>query len=842
MAKSRGSRLGSYEILALIGVGGMGEVYRARDPRLRRDVAIKILTDELTAHADRRARFEREARLLASVNHPNIGAIYGLEESDGELALVLELVDGQTLAERLLSGAVPVKAALSIGTQIAAALEAAHDLGIVHRDLKPQNIKLRPDGSVKVLDFGLAKTLDRGANDARDGSFPPTVTSADVTRAGTVLGTPAYMSPEQMHGRAIDKRADVWAFGCVLYELLTGRRAFGGEDLPGTIAVVLRTEPDWSLLPTEVPASVRTLLSRCLEKDAARRLRDIGDVRIMVEDASSPSSPALMHVHADAPAPTTRSRRATAFAAAGGAAIVLLVVVALYLRPDRATPVDATAAPQPPAADLAAESAPRDRGAAGQLPNSIAVLPLDHLSAEPNDAHLASGLHEEILTQLGKLRSLSPTSRTSVLQYAENKPSIQEIARTLRVGAIMEGSVRFEGTEVVVTARLVDPDTALTLWVDTFEADRDSAGELHAIPVDIATAIVRALGVEITAADRARIQRAPTTSAAAYASYFRARDGTFNYRFAEAVHDLDRAIALDPNFAEAYAQRAYVIAYGQITSNSRVQLLQEERFRDADFQALSLRDADRALELDAGTGLAWVARALTHKFHFRGREAGEAFARALDLSPNDASILAEYAGYHSNRGELDDALSKIRLAQRLDPNGLATLTSVAQTALTAGRTGESNDAIAEALAVAPASLEANLLGGLFSADPAAKERHLRAAEDLVVVRAAQFYLTAIAAGYRGLGLETDEDRALDRYFEWGNTVSIGAGDWARYYLARGDMDQVYVWLQTAVKKIENGESDAGFIPLLQIVNSTDPRLAEPRFRLLMDRLRSLAAD
>jgi serine/threonine-protein kinase len=287
MAKSRGSRIGSYEILGLIGVGGMGEVYRARDTRLGRDVAIKFLPDELTQDADRRARFEREARHLASLNHANIAAIYGLEEAaDGASGLVLELVEGPTLAERLQGGALPVPEALRVAAQMAAALANAHEAGIVHRDLKPANVKLKANGDVKVLDFGLAKTLARGLQVG--GSSPlPTVTTGGTTRAGTMLGTPAYMSPEQTRGNEVDRRADVWAFGCVLYELLTGRPAFPGNSVPDTIAAVLRSEPDWGQLPDELPPGVTTLLRRCLEKDPARRLRDLGDAGILIEESSA---------------------------------------------------------------------------------------------------------------------------------------------------------------------------------------------------------------------------------------------------------------------------------------------------------------------------------------------------------------------------------------------------------------------------------------------------------------------------------------------------------------------------------------------------------------------------
>jgi TolB-like protein/Tfp pilus assembly protein PilF len=845
MAKPRGSRLASYEILALIGVGGMGEVYRARDPRLQRDVAIKILPDELTTDADRRARFEREARMLASLNHANIGAIYGLEESpEGELALVLELVEGPTLAERLASGALPVKAALSVGTQIAAALEAAHELGIVHRDLKPQNIKLRPDGSVKVLDFGLAKTLDREGTEVRDGSLPSTLTSADVTRAGTVLGTPAYMSPEQMHGRTIDKRADVWAFGCLLYEALTGWRAFDADDLPGTIAGVLRGDPDWSLLPAEVPSSVRTLLSRCLEKDAARRLRDIGDVRIMLEDAgASHAGASLQSVPAAAPAPSSaaRPRRRAIFAAAAAAIVLGLAAVLLYVRSERATPLAAaTTTPQSGVSAPGPGSAPGDRTAPQRLANSIAVLPLDNLSPNADDAYFAAGLHDEILNQLAKIENLSVISRTSVLRYADNRPPIPEIADELGVAMVMEGSVRYAGDQLMVTAQLIDASTDKHVWSESFRADRSNVDQIFAIQIEIATGIARRLGANITTNDRARIDRVPTASAAAYARYLRSRDETFNLRFADAVHELDLAIELDPRFAEAWAQRAYVYAYGQVTSNSRVQLLREERFRNADLGALALGDAERALELYPGVGLAWLARAVTHEFHFRDREARAAFARALEISPNDASILSEYGLYLASRGELDDALAKVRLAARLDPRPL-TLGYVAQLEQAAGRTEDAADAITRALALDPANVDANALGALLTADAVDAERYARTVEELAP-DAAPFYLFGAALVYRRLGLATDANRALDRYYEWASSAGIGAAEWAEYYLMRGDMDRVYEWLEKAVETVENGKADAGFLALRRLASAPDRRLLEPPFAPLIARLRAVAAD
>jgi eukaryotic-like serine/threonine-protein kinase len=271
-----GQRIGVYQFQGLLGRGGMGEVYRARDTRLDRDVAVKVLPRAVTADADRLARFEREARVLASLNHPHIGMIHGLEESSGVRALVLELIEGDTLADRIARGPIPVKQALAWARQIADALDAAHEKGIVHRDLKPANVKITPNDVVKVLDFGLARTY----TDQSDQTRSPTITSD----GGVILGTAAYMSPEQARGQAVGKRADIWAFGCVLYEMLTGRLAFDAASVSETLAAVLNNEPDWSAIPPRVPSSVTTLLQRCLEKDVKQRRRDIGDVRAEIDD------------------------------------------------------------------------------------------------------------------------------------------------------------------------------------------------------------------------------------------------------------------------------------------------------------------------------------------------------------------------------------------------------------------------------------------------------------------------------------------------------------------------------------------------------------------------------
>ena len=324
-----GRQLGSHKILSLLGAGGMGEVYRAHDSKLGRDVAIKVVPEALLAIPGRLGRFELEARVLATLNHPHIGAIYGLEESDGVRGLVLELVEGATLAERLASGPLSVQEALDLACQIADALENAHEKGIIHRDLKPANIKITPDGAVKVLDFGLAKVF--AIDDSRDKGTHTRPIAIEPSREGLIAGTTAYMSPEQARGKTVDKRSDIWAFGCVLYEMLTGQPTFGGDTPSDTIAAILEHKPDWSALPPQTPPNIRRLIERCLEKDVRRRLRDIGDARLEIEEA--------LHPDAIVSQPDVRPTRRSVWAAVGLAVLMVAIGGAVLWQAQRSDAV-----------------------------------------------------------------------------------------------------------------------------------------------------------------------------------------------------------------------------------------------------------------------------------------------------------------------------------------------------------------------------------------------------------------------------------------------------------------------------------------------------------------------
>jgi eukaryotic-like serine/threonine-protein kinase len=350
-ALSSGDRLGPYEISAKLGEGGMGEVYRATDSRLKREVAIKVLPAAFVEDKERLARFEREAQLLAQLNHTNIAQIYGLETSGATHALVMELVPGPTLAERLESGPLSLTESLSFALQIAQALEEAHEKGIVHRDLKPQNIKASSEGKVKVLDFGLAKAMDAGASAASAVDLArsptlmnsPTLTAVRGTQLGMILGTAAYMAPEQARGAAVDKRADIWAFGVVFFEMLTGQRLFEGETVSDTLAAVLRQEIDWKLLPATTPQAIRSLLRRCLERNAKNRLHDIADARIVIDEVLSGRNEEFLLPGATLSTARSPARRALPWTIAAGA--LALAATALFLRPEGRDAADSAARP-----------------------------------------------------------------------------------------------------------------------------------------------------------------------------------------------------------------------------------------------------------------------------------------------------------------------------------------------------------------------------------------------------------------------------------------------------------------------------------------------------------------
>jgi serine/threonine-protein kinase len=402
--RTAGERVGHYVIGERLGTGGMGEVYRALDTRLDREVALKVLPQSFVHDPDRLGRFQREAKILAALNHPNIAHIHGLEESDGVRALVMELVEGEDLAQRLTRGAIPIDETLRIAMQIAEALKAAHERGILHRDIKPANVKITPDHRVKVLDFGLAKrTLNWDSDQSID-------TSPALTAAGVIVGTPAYMSPEQIRAQVVDRRTDIWAFGCVLYEMLTCHRPFDGEGVMDIAAAILRGEPDWTRLPPVTPPAIRTLLRSCLIKDVQMRLGGLSDVAPFFDDGR------------------------------------------------RFLPIDAQT---------------RDSQQSRVPQASIAVLPFANASGDSDTDYLSDGLTESIIAKLSQLTHLRVMSKAAVGRYKGHQDDALEAGRELGVTAVLSGSVLERKNRLLVTVELVDVAQGWQLWGGQYRRSRE---------------------------------------------------------------------------------------------------------------------------------------------------------------------------------------------------------------------------------------------------------------------------------------------------------------------------------------------------------------------------------
>jgi len=486
-----GSRIGSYEVLAPLGAGGMGEVFRARDTRLDRIVALKVLPRAFASDPERLARFEREARLLASLSHPNVAVLYGLEDPGGAPCLVLEFVEGETLGQRLARGPVAVREALEIGAAIAAGVEAAHGRGIVHRDLKPGNVMLAAGGGVKVLDFGLAKAP--APITSVDISVSPTV-AIGATGEGTILGTAAYMSPEQARGRATDARTDVWALGCILFECLSGRAAFSGDSASDVIARVLERDPDWARLPVAAPPRLQALVRRCLAKDADARPREIGEVR----------------------------RELVAIGAE------------MSMSPGSAVRNSGSAAANAPAP-------------------SLAVLYFENLARDADSEYFCAGITEDILTDLSKIRGLRVASRNAVARYRGTSPEIAKIGAELGVGAVLEGTVRRAGDRVRITAQLVSTADGFQLWAERFDRTME---DVFAVQEEIASAIAAALRVALSPGEVADLARNKPQDVRAYDLYLRGR-GEYGHYTREGLQKarelFEEAIRVDPNYALAWA-------------------------------------------------------------------------------------------------------------------------------------------------------------------------------------------------------------------------------------------------------------------------------------------------
>jgi TolB-like protein/Flp pilus assembly protein TadD/predicted Ser/Thr protein kinase len=823
MSLSAGTMLGPYRITRVIGVGGMGEVYAAVDTRLDRAVAIKVLPEHVAADPDRRKRFEREARAVSSLNHPHIATLHDVGEHGGRYFIVMELVEGRPLDDLLRRGKLPVGEALAYGGQIARALDAAHRSGIVHRDLKPANVIITNAGA-KLLDFGLAKLEDEP-----QAPGPAAVTEqrgSPLTTEGTVLGTAQYMAPEQLEGRVVDARADIFSLGSILYEMLTGQRAFEANSAAGLAAAILAKDPPplAATLGPQVPQALDHLVSMCLAKkpdDRWQTARDVGKQLDWI--GGSISSPAAM--------PPAKKARPAKRWLVGIAALAIIVMAAagLVFRGRPAAPV---AVGSSPASASGAATVGQSTAERAVLPHSVAVLPFENMSPNPNDAYFAQGVHEEVLNQLGKISAMNVIARTSVLRYADGKTPIPDIARELNVQTVMEGSVRYAGDSVRITAQLIDAKSGAHLWSEAYSRKID---DIFAIQSDIAMNIANAVRAEFSLEEQKAIEKPLTTSPEAYALYLQALSSeveggaTANARI-QAL--LDRAIALDPNFAAALGMKAeaYSARVANTAGNNAARPDERENLEQRVHEY-----AGRALALDPREPGALGAIAAIEAL--RWRWSGLILPKAEDMSRSPQGIL----WVHAWMGNTERALQVSRRFAEIDPQNPVSTFTLGVVLGYADDRNASKRALQRSLELATSPLVRVWLAydEVALGDSETARHELQRVEQMLGSEPPVAFVPELAYAYARIGRNDDAQRLFDRLQTAAKTQDVGAGGLALGYLAIGDDERALAYLEEVAMKAHDHEPDAGFLAVMNLKMNflADPRVTTGRLAEVLSRIK-----
>jgi serine/threonine protein kinase/tetratricopeptide (TPR) repeat protein len=655
-----GRTLGHYRIVEQIGAGGMGVVYRAHDERLDRDVAIKVLPEEVAGDPDRLHRFEREAKAVAKLDHSNILAIHDFGIEGVVTYSVTELLNGHNLRQAIPESGMPWQKVVEIGAAIADGLAAAHGRGIVHRDLKPENIFITSDGRVKVLDFGLARVKEPVDEDAETATLTPA-----GTVPGSVLGTMGYMSPEQLRGEPTDARSDIFALGCVLYEMLSGKAAFVRKSAAETSAAILGEEPERvSSTGIVLPAEVERSIHRCLEKSPEARFQSASDLAYNIKSISTDQVVSV---------PPPQRKPGTTRLVIAAAFVLVLVALAVLLGPgllDRSGPEGET-----------------------QSIHSIAILPLQNLTGDPEQAYFVDGLHEELIATFAQISAFEKViARTSVMGFRDSDTPIREIGRQLGVEAVLEGSVRRSGDTVRTTVQLIEASTENHLWANSFESDLT---DILTLQSDVALAVANEVELALTPEDEARLASALPVNPEAYEAYLKGISHLYKLTPPEldaALHYFEQALETDPDYALAYTGISFVWAARQqmglvIPSEAT------PKAKDA---------AQRALELDDSlpeVHYMWAAIKTWIDWDWEGGE--QAFNRALELNPNFAEALAYYSHLLCYIGRLDEALVMAERAMQLDPLNSVILTISGVTLTYLGRYDDAIERYQNALRTSP---------------------------------------------------------------------------------------------------------------------------------------------
>jgi len=814
----KGQKVGPYRVLSMIAEGGMGQVYLARDVRLGRRVALKLLPAEFTLDAERVRRFEQEARAASALNHPNIVTIHEIGRVNSLHFITTEFIDGKTLSRHAGSFGMNLDEVLDIGLQVASALEAAHAAGIVHRDIKPENIMVRQDGIVKVLDFGLAKLSPHQVLSVESKERLGTLVK---TNPGMVVGTVQYMSPEQARGAEVDARTDIWSLGVLLYELIAGCLPFAGSAKSEILAAILNEKepPPLARFAREVPPELERIVDKAIRKDREERYQVIRDILLdlrslkhqlefeaELERSIAPNAEIVRQTITQR-RPVTRGsltnsaqflatefrkhRRAVVF----GLPVLVLAIVAVYFFYFART---------------------------AKAIGSIAVVPLVNTTNDPNTEYLSDGITESIISNLSQLPGLKVMARSTVFRFKGQEVDPQEVGRKLGVQAVLMGRMRQQGDNLIIKTELVNVGDGTQLW--GAEYDRKLADALS-IQRDVSREISEKLRLRLSGEEKEQMSRRVNTSnAEAYQSYLKGRY-YWNKRTAEgitkAIEQFQEAADKDPNYALAYAGLAdcYMLLEGYVGTPATETLPKAKAF------------AERALQIDDSSGEARASLANISAMLWQWDKAGEEFKRAIELNPNYATAHHWYSIYLRHVGRFDEALSEIKRAQELDPLSIVINTNVAQVYLAKG---DANSAIEQGKKVI--ELDPNYPGG-HRILAQAYARQGQYAEALAVLQKAiassgraneyQSYLTYL---YAISGKRAESLANLKQLEERYARHDLIGFDLAMVYTGLGDKDQAFAWLEKDL------QTRSGLLPYVRWDPFFEPLRSDPRFADLMKRI------
>jgi len=784
------TQLGPYEIRASLGSGGMGEVYRATDTRLKRDVAVKVLSSRLITESSAKQRFEREARTASALNDPHICTIYDVGEHEGQQFLVMELLEGQTLKQYMDGQALAVEQVLKLGMQISGALQTAHGKGIIHRDLKPSNIFVTERGEIKVLDFGLAKLLPRTDQDA--------TLSLALTEPLAVLGTLPYAAPEQLRGENTDARTDIWGLGTVLYEMATSQRPFGEEVTPRLIDAILNKLPaSLRWLNGAIPSELERIILKCLDKDPENRYQSAKELAVDLRRLSTSNSQSGATLSSAKPQGWRRTVRPLAYAAAGVLALAA-VFVATNLSGWRQWLLGRAASPGI---------------------QSLAVLPLANLSHDPNQDYFADGMTEALIANLAQIRALHVISRTSVMHYKGSNESLPQIARDLNVDAVIEGTVQRSGDRVQVTAQLIQGQTDVHLWAKTYDRNFQ---DVLVMQSELAQAIAGEVKTHLSAQEREHLAHAQPINPDAYNAYLL---GTYhvNKRNPEAIDKgieyFQQAIRIDPSYAMAYAGLAQAYFERDIWGGLGIGKSADQ------VRAATLK----ALELDAELAEAHVLLAHIHfqyDWDWQGTEAE--FKRAFELNSNLAGSYLGYAFYLQAMGRHQEALASAHRAVELDPLSPVNITDEGRILYRARQYEKAIALYKRALELDPGYLpalsrvaDAYEQLGKYEEALASAQKLMNGAGDHRLDR------RSLARIYARMGRRREAMEIAQAIEQDG---ALGGAEFAlaAIYSALGDRDQ-------AIAALERGVQRHSLLPIVFRDPQLDPLRSDPRFQQLLRR-------